>query len=293
MSGKGFISNMDIKINLAGLIIEIEGFPYKDVPDNMVPFICNNEKEADFKYRILVESELKSNKGTLIFENNIRKIYINNSKYCVYFSYKMGDDSSLEISTVFDIESKKAQIYVDRKFIDLTNGSGLLMSSLDIDLVLLLFNRIIMHASVVEYQNQAILFSGPSGIGKSTQANLWKKYMNADILNGDRATIDISKDVINVYGSPYAGSSKIYRNESAPIKAIILLKQGEKNSIRQLVGMELYRNMFPRFSLARWDDKLSNISMNIIEEIISRIPVYELTCLPDEEAVKLVCDTVF
>jgi len=205
----------------------------------------------------------------------------------------MGDDSSLEISTVFDIESKKAQIYVDRKFIDLTNGSGLLMSSLDIDLVLLLFNRIIMHASVVEHQNQAILFSGPSGVGKSTQANLWKKYMNADILNGDRATIDISKDITNVYGSPYAGSSKIYRNESAPIKAIILLKQGEKNSIRQLVGMELYRNMFPRFSLARWDDKLSNISMNIIEEIISRIPVYELTCLPDEEAVKLVCDTVF
>ncbi|MEI3319204.1 MAG: hypothetical protein V8R90_01495 [Eubacterium sp.] len=259
----------------------------------MVPFICNNEKEADFKYRIMVESELKSDKGTLIFENNIRKIYINNSKYFVYFSYKMGDDSSLEISTVFDIESKEAQIYVDRKFIELTNGPGLLMSSLDIDLVLLLFNRIIMHASVVEYQNQAILFSGPSEIGKSTQANLWKKYMNADILNGDRATIDISKDITNVYGSPYAGSSKIYRNESAPIKAIILLKQGEKNSIRQLVGMELYRNMFPRFSLARWDDKLSNISMNIIEEIISRIPVYELTCLPDEEAVKLVCDTVF
>ena len=40
-----FISNMDIKINLAGLIIEIEGFPYKDVPENMVPFICDNEME--------------------------------------------------------------------------------------------------------------------------------------------------------------------------------------------------------------------------------------------------------
>ena len=292
MSGKGFINNMDIKINLAGLIIEIEGFPYKEYPKIWCLLYANNEKEADFKYRIMVESELKSDKGTLIFENNIRKIYINNSKYFVYFSYKMGDDSSLEISTVFDIESKEAQIYVDRKFIELTNGAGLLMSSLDIDLVLLLFNRIIMHASVVEYQNQAILFSGPSEIGKSTQANLWKKYMNADILNGDRATIDISKDITNVYGSPYAGSSKIYRNESALLKQLFCLNR-EKNSIRQLVGMELYRNMFPRFSLARWDDKLSNISMNIIEEIISRIPVYELTCLPDEEAVKLVCDTVF
>ena len=49
---------MDIKINLAGLIIEIEGLPYKDVPENMVPFICDNEMEADFKYSILVESEL-------------------------------------------------------------------------------------------------------------------------------------------------------------------------------------------------------------------------------------------
>lgn len=232
---------MDIKINLAGLIIEIEGFPYKDVPENMVPFICDNEMEADFKYSILVESELKSDKGTLIFENNIRKIYINNSKYCVYFSYKMGDDSSLEISTVFDIESKKAQIHVDRKFIDLTNGSGLLMSSLDIDLVLLLFKRIIMHASVVEHQNQAILFSGPSGIGKSTQANLWKKHMNADILNGDRATIDISKDIINVYGSPYAGSSKIYRNESAHIKAIIFVHKKYADTINIYCKQGKYR----------------------------------------------------
>ena len=60
--------------------------------------------------------------------------------------------------------------------------------------------------------------------------------MNADILNGDRATIDISKDITNVYGSPYAGSSKIYRNESAPIKAIILLKQGEKKFYQAVGG---------------------------------------------------------
>ena len=111
---------MDIKINLAGLIIEIKGFPYKEVPENMVPFICENEVKADFEYKISIKNTIKEDNGTLIFENNIRKIYINNSKYCVYFSYKMGDDSSLEISTVFDIESKKAQIYVDRKFIDLT-----------------------------------------------------------------------------------------------------------------------------------------------------------------------------
>ncbi len=259
----------------------------------MLPFVCKDDMEADFKYNITIKDIVDEDNGSLLFENNVRKIYKRDNNYSVLFGYKMGNDICLKMKNMFDVKNKEANTCVEKQFIELTNNSGLLMSSLDIDLVLLLFNRIIMHASVVEHQNQAILFSGPSGIGKSTQANLWKKYMNADILNGDRATIDISKDIINVYGSPYAGSSNIYRNEYAPLKAIVLLKRGKENSIRQLVGMELYRNMYPRFSLARWDNKLSDISMNIIEEIISKIPVYELTCLPDEEAVKLVCDTVF
>lgn len=38
----------------------------------------------------------------------------------------------------------------------------------------------------INYKNHAILFSGSSGMRKSTQADLWKNNRNVSIINGDR-----------------------------------------------------------------------------------------------------------
>ena len=43
-----------------------------------------------------------------------------------------------------------------------------------------------LHASLVEKDGFGVVFLGPSGMGKSTQAKLWKKYLDADFLIGDR-----------------------------------------------------------------------------------------------------------
>ena len=64
-----------------------------------------------------------------------------------------------------------------------------------------------LHASVIDWQGQGILFSAPSGTGKSTQADLWQTHAGATILNGDRAVIRWLDSQYRVYGSPYAGSS--------------------------------------------------------------------------------------
>ena len=44
----------------------------------------------------------------------------------------------------------------------------------------------VMHASAISYNNQAILFSAPSGTGKSTQAELWiNNIENSIYINDD------------------------------------------------------------------------------------------------------------
>lgn len=43
-----------------------------------------------------------------------------------------------------------------------------------------------MHASLVEKDGEGVLFLGPSGMGKSTQARLWKSALDADFISGDR-----------------------------------------------------------------------------------------------------------
>lgn len=288
---------MDIKIQIADIIIKINNYPFQNVPEKIQPFMyktnMENMETYDFLYNVHPYDGIMEKQGDVIFQNNIREVYKLDEKYIIYFCYKFKEESNFSLYTVFDMVHRWADVYVSNDFYQLTYREDLFMSSLDIDFILLWFQRIIMHASVVKYEDEAVLFSGPSGIGKSTQAELWKKYMNADILNGDRATLDVSGEKVYVYGSPYAGSSHIYRNECAPVKAVVLLGQGKENSIEKLSGIKAYKEMFPRFSIARWDDKLFHESMNIISNVIEKTPIYRLICAPDEQAVQLVHDTLY
>lgn len=170
--------------------------------------------------------------------------------------------------------------------------SDYLLNVLGLEKILLRHKALILHASFICFEGNGILFSAPSGIGKSTQADLWKQYMNAEIINGDRAGLRKKDGVWHAYGLPYAGSSRIYKNESAPLKAIVVLEQGSENVIKELNQMEAMHHLLPEFSLQRWDEHFMQKALDQIIEILNEIPVYLFTCRPDKDAVKLLHDTI-
>ena len=60
----------------------------------------------------------------------------------------------------------------------------------------------ILHASAIRVDDQIVVFTAPSGTGKSTQANLWRAYRGAQIINGDRCAVRCTPGGIWVDGSP-------------------------------------------------------------------------------------------
>ena len=79
---------------------------------------------------------------------------------------------------------------------------------------------LVLHSAyIVTSAGEAILFSGPSGVGKSTQAALWERCAGARVVNGDRALVDVGKKTAN--GIFYAGTSGISENVTAPVRAIV------------------------------------------------------------------------
>lgn len=156
--------------------------------------------------------------------------------------------------------------------------------------ILISERRMILHSACVETPFGGILFSGPSGIGKSTQANLWCEYKHSKLLNGDRVVIRKAEAGWTAYGSPYAGSSKCHLNESCMIKAIIMLKQTESCSIRKMPPLEAFRKVYEQTTVNSWDkDYVSKVS-NLILELVQKIPVYELECTPDQAAIELLAE---
>ena len=146
-------------------------------------------------------------------------------------------------------------------------------------------NRLCLHASCVDTPVGGILFSGVSGIGKSTQADLWCRYRNARQINGDRPILSREDHGWRGWGSPYAGSSKVYVNESCRISAIILLKQAPTCSVRRLAPLKAFQAVWAGLTVHSWDAAFVEKASSLTVDLVSTVPVYEFDCTPDEEAV--------
>lgn len=172
------------------------------------------------------------------------------------------------------------------------NETSSILNLVGIEKILLAYSAFLLHSSLIRYHNRGILFSATCGVGKSTQANLWNQFRNADILNGDRAGIRIQDGVWQAYGMPFAGTSNIYRNEKVPISAIVTLEQAPENSIQLLSPREAIFRLLSECSCRRWDAVFMDSMMDLLMRLISQVPVYLLSCRPDEGAVNLLEQTL-
>lgn len=154
-------------------------------------------------------------------------------------------------------------------------------------------NTIQLHSSLISHQNQGIMFLGPSGIGKTTQAELWQKYRSSLIINGDIVFIQETDSGFLGWGTPWHGSSPYCENTSVPLKAMVVLKQSDQNSIRELTGFEKVTEVSNSVFYPQWLENGMELCLETLDHLLTSIPVYELRCRPDEDAVRLTEQTIF
>ena len=151
-----------------------------------------------------------------------------------------------------------------------------------------------IHASAVIKDGKAYLFSGQCGAGKSTHTRLWISTFGGDtrVINDDKPALRLVDGVWYAYGTPWCGKDDININEKAPVAGLCFLKQASKNEIRRLSTKEalfriLSQTIF-RFEQADRADALTKL----VEDFLTKIPVYELENLPVSDAAKLSYETM-
>ncbi len=165
----------------------------------------------------------------------------------------------------------------------LTTTRGCLMQ-LPMEQLLLNRDRFILHASLVASSWGGLLFSADSGVGKSTQADLWHTYRGGRVINGDRAILSREKPW-RAYGSVYAGSSGYFVRESCPIAAVILLEQGKENRAWTATKGEAFRLLLLQSGVDRKNPGDVDKLCDLLTDLIGSVPVYRLACTPDSRAV--------
>ncbi len=154
-------------------------------------------------------------------------------------------------------------------------------------------NTLLLHASYIDYKGNGIVFTGPSGVGKTTQAEIWKKYRNATIVNGDKVFVRLVDDKFFAYGSPWKGSSEYGLNCKSELKGIVVLLQSDKNNIREINSIEAMQMFFPHVFLPRWDEDCMHHLLNSFNLLLEKTTIWLLECNLEEEAVKITEKAIF
>ena len=280
------------KYCISDLIIEVEA-PEWALHDNLGPFLCDTGDRdvfcgIVFNKRPTILSEeaeiIVKTPGTTIFE----------FEGC--FHNLSGDDEDIPSYTV---ASKKWSVYtmfVDPEYnnpkdheIVQSVRDGIFSALRSVAIVALAQKQgLTIHSCTIIWNGKGVLFSAPSGTGKSTHAQLWKQLYNTSILDGDVTACRMVNGIPIVYGLPWCGTSGEFINRNVPLRAIVFLEQAKENSIKKLDLRETVIRLTARSFLLPWNNELMNQYLDIVQEIAENTDCYLLNCLPDSDAVELV-----
>ncbi len=157
-------------------------------------------------------------------------------------------------------------------------GTGILFAR-----ELLAFDGTYLHASAVELDGKAYLFSADSGVGKSTHTEKWCRLFGAAYLNDDKPALRRQNGQWIAYGTPWSGKHDLSRPTGAPLAGIALLKRGEQNRIVQLSAKEAIPQLMHQ-SLWRLGLEQMERQLALLDDLLRRVPVWELTCRNEDAA---------
>lgn len=253
-----------------------------ELPDSMLPFLCADATPADFQFRIELLTEPLPLPEPPVHTYRDTKLY-RTDKGWLRVCTPLTTEDGLQVACLLCPDGQN-RLYYPASMWDFYAAPIRCLHLIGIETLLLDRDAMLLHSSVVLHEGRAVLFSGPAGAGKSTQAALWQKHLGAQILNGDRCVIRRYPDGFLGGGSPWAGTSGIYRQEQAPIAAIFLISQAPENSIRRL-GAAAFGPLLSQTVVNSWDRAFMERIAGLFGELLSQVPVYLLRCRPDEEAV--------
>lgn len=157
------------------------------------------------------------------------------------------------------------------------------------------YGIVAIHGSCIVHSNQAVLFLGESGTGKSTHSRLWRENVEGTfLLNDDSPFLRVEDGKVWAYGSPWSGKTPCYKQERYELKGCVRLSQAPYNKIEKLPFLSAYGAIHPSCPpVFAYDEMLYDHISNFIGDLLSSVPCYHLLCLPDKEASLLSFKTIF
>ena len=142
-----------------------------------------------------------------------------------------------------------------------------------------------LHSASILYRDKAWLFSGHSGMGKSTHTALWHELLQTPYLNGDLNLIGIKNGIPVIYGIPWCGTSEIFTTECHELGGIVLLGRDITDHVEELESDEKVLRVMQRMISPAWTGEMVEKNLGFSEKLVDLIQVWNLYCTKNPSAV--------
>ena len=279
------LPSFQIDLSLSGFVLRIESdLPIHAAP-KFLPFLTKSTA-PDLIGRIERTDHLPELSDEVIHEDLCYRVHPDGRGGFLRSFFDAPRDLSPYAVSSWDTDSQIIRVCYLSKGSHCFSELDSTLFHLGLERLLLQQERLCLHAACVRTDVGGILFSGPSGIGKSTQAALWCQHRSAVEINGDRPILSRSGGGWLAWGSPYAGSSRCHVNVSCPVRAVVMLRQGKRCSIRRLSLPEAFRAIWSGITVNSWDAGQVRRASDLVLELSASVPVFAFTCTPDITAVE-------
>lgn len=273
-----------IRLIIGDLHIQLEGIDRSCLPANTLLFESTFE-EADLYYTFHTDRNPRL--------PDIQPVY--RKPDILVFRQPSGLESRLLIlpdlqaayAYLEETDSRHTEIYFNPAYTSLLNTDTIFHSMLALEKHLFLRNSFVFHCAYLDFGGKGILFSGPSGIGKTTHTNLWCQYLpgKAQVLNGDKCLLSREGNTFYANGWPICGSSGICHNERREVHAVVLLQQAPDNRLIEEKKVLTFRRVLEQLTVNYWNRAFTDAAMSFTDSLVSTLPCFTYACNISREAV--------
>jgi len=289
---------MSYYYNIAGYIIDFSDIVKNVLCDRFDAFTCPaSESQISFKATVEpLESLYKIPDGSeKLVDGYFHMTYRHDGS--THF-YQTKDDIVSYVK--IDDDYSQCVLNIEPIYFNDPEISELLNAAVMFDMRKMLTGRLALdrgfcvHSCVISYNGNGILFSAVSETGKSTHAHFWQEvFPGTEIINGDNGFCRVLGGDPFVFSTPWCGDSNEYTNRSLPINAIVFLEQARENSVERLGALDAFLRLSARCYMPFWDKDLVDKAMDTVEYVTQKVTCYNLKCLPNRDAVKVLEHELF
>lgn len=276
---------IEYRLRFAELILQICSERELKIEKPVHNFIDDGTKVPDITIFVLWDwDDSALPKEGFVGEDSISNYYkVDNIRYCVLKSGYKGEFAY----TIYDEELKVFRCVInDITFKNIPRTIGMIMRMLPMKEIFIHYGILFFHASQIIYKGKGIMFTAPSGTGKTTQAKLWRQYRDAEIICNDRTLVRKMDGKWYTYGYPIDGSEPVRSSAVTELACPVVLAQAEDNVIEKLGVAKATTSLMSQLVLDGWNVDEKNRAMDMILSLVEEYPVYLLKCTKDESAVK-------